>query len=577
MFRRLFRTVRGRYVLIISFLVISILVVLSFFSYQMIRTSIESRGRAHMDSAIRMISQQLDEEYTQALQISQHMTSRGVVGKQMNEMMRAKDMYELGEAKRKLGSNLQTVTAIGKQVELALYYSPEEGSITATTFMPKDNFNPAQGLPIARQTRSVTFHAIHESKSRFSNHPVVSVAWPDTFLFDRNLIIYVEVRTSVPELLKDINEEDASGYILFQLTKDGEICYCSHQEYANQDASVLCFDGSELFGMSNHLVWCKNQSNSGYTYVLAIPRSTFTEHMFQWIDYLIIGILIAIILICIAVALFNHLILRKLQLIVDAVNAVSRPELFMTSKRTGMTEYDNLMERFEDLLEYARQLIDEVRVKEEQKSKLELETLYYQINPHFLMNSLNSLYWLARLNKQKEISDYVHHLMEILNYSLGRGEKDPTLRRELDISRDYLALEQMKHRFTVIYEVEEGAYLDSPTPRLFLQPVVENAVSHGMDTDGHLKIIVQPDESGAVIVIDDDGCGIEPDLIQEFSSLDSIKMHGGIGLRYTASMLRQFYGEDCTLLLENKPEGGARATIHLSMWKEASHDTGTDY
>ena len=78
-------------------------------------------------------------------------------------------------------------------------------------------------------------------------------------------------------------------------------------------------------------------------------------------------------------------------------------------------------------------------------------------------------------------------------------------------------------------------------------------------------------------MIDDDGCGIEPDLIQEFSSLDSIKMHGGIGLRYTASMLRQFYGEDCTLLLENKPEGGARATIHLSMWKEASHDTGTDY
>ena len=167
MFRRLFRTVRGRYVLIISFLVISILVVLSFFSYQMIRTSIESRGRAHMDSAIRMISQQLDEEYTQALQISQHMTSRGVVGKQMNEMMRAKDMYELGEAKRKLGSNLQTVTAIGKQVELSLYYSPEEGSITATTFIPKDNFNPAQGLPIARQTRSVTFHAIHESKSKF--------------------------------------------------------------------------------------------------------------------------------------------------------------------------------------------------------------------------------------------------------------------------------------------------------------------------------------------------------------------------------------------------------------------------
>ena len=571
------RTVRGRYILIIILLVFSILIVLSFFSYQMIQTTIENRGKSYMESSTRMIAHQMDEEYQHVLQISQHMTSHGVVGKQVNEILRSEDMYDLGEAKRAMIRNLQTVTAIGKQVELATYYMPENSSIFATTFLPRDSFSPTEGLRTVRKTKSVTFHAVHESQSRFSNHDVLSVAWPDTFASDLDLIIYVEARTSVPEMLEEVNAEETNGYMLFQLTPEEEICYCSNPTCLKEMAGKICFSGEDGFRMSNEMVWCKNQSASGFYYVLAIPRSVFYQHVLHWFDYLITGVLIALILVAAAVYLFNRLILQKLQMIVDAVNAVSRPELRMTSQRTGMMEYDNLMERFENLLEYARQLIEEVKRQEEQKAKLELERLYYQINPHFLMNSLNSLYWLARLNHQKEISEYTHRLMELLNYSLGRSGKGPTLRRELEVIRDYLALEQMKHSFSVDYQIEEGSYLDSPTPRLFLQPVVENAVSHGMDTDGHLRISVHPDDSGTILTIEDDGCGIEPERLRMLQTMEQIQEHAGIGLRYTVSMLRQFYGNAALLKLENRPEGGTRATIRLYMWKESFHDQGTHH
>lgn len=570
-------TVRGRYIQIVCLLVITILVILSFFSWRTFQVTVESRGKTYMESAVHMLASQMDQEYQHVLQISQHMTSIGVVGKKVNEILQSKNMYDLGEAKREMTGSLQTVTAIGKQVELALYYEPNTQEIFATTYPPISTFSLTEGINTVRQTRSISFHAVHKSQSRFSDYPVLSVSWPDHFSAGQDLIIYVEVRTSMSELLKEINLNAGSAYSLIQMSNKGEICYCSDPAFLQGSDLETVYLSEENFGTSDHLVWCRNRSQSGFDYVLVITKTSFYTSVLQWLDYLIIGVLMALVLMGGAILLFNRKILHKLQFIVEAVNAVQRPELIMTQQRTGLAEYDNLMNRFEILLAYARQLIEEVKSQEEEKSKLELETLYYQINPHFLMNSLNSLYWLARLNEQKEISNYVHHLMELLNYSLGRIGEGPTLRRETEILKDYIALEQMKRSFFVTYDIEEGSYLDAPAPRLFLQPVVENAISHGLDTDGHLSIAVHPDENGAILIIEDDGCGIEQEQLKQLRSMELIRQNGGIGLRYTVSMLKQFYGDNCSIRLENRETGGTRVTMRLGMWKEGFHDPGSDH
>lgn len=573
--QKLLHTVRGRYILIISFLVFGILGVIIFFSIHMIRTTVENRGRSYMESSVHMLASQVDQEYRHILQIAQHMTSEGVVGQQVNDILRAKDMYDLGEAKRVFSKSLQTVTAIGEQVELALYYSPDENDVFASTFLPRKNFSLSDELKTVRRTRHISFHAIHQSQSRISDHDVVSVSWLDTFANEKDLAIYVEVRTSLPNLLKEINENEDSDYTILQLTHSGEICYTSNPGFDTQAQLQEIPLSDETFGFTDQLVWCRQRSDSDFYYVLIKPKNLFYADLVGWTKNLIIAIVISVLFLATAVILFNKMILRKLQKIVDAVNAVRRPELIMTSERTGLLEYDKLMDRFRELLEYAQQLIMEVRLHEEEKSRLELETLYYQINPHFLMNSLNTLYWLARLNNQKEISTYAHHLMELLSYSLGRTSQEPTLRTELEVMKEYLALEQVKHSFSVEYDIAEGNYLDAPTPRLFLQPLVENAVNHGMDTDGKLTIRVGLEETGAIIVIEDDGCGIGPEKIEQLRSMESMAEHGGIGLRYTVSMLRQFYGNEALLTIENLPTHGTRVTVRLGMWKEKGHDSGS--
>lgn len=89
-----------------------------------------------MESATHLLAEQIDQEYAHILQIAQHMTVNGMAGKQVNEILRAQTVYDLGEAKRALSVGLQTITAIGNQIELALYYSPSDNEIFATTFSP---------------------------------------------------------------------------------------------------------------------------------------------------------------------------------------------------------------------------------------------------------------------------------------------------------------------------------------------------------------------------------------------------------------------------------------------------------
>lgn len=102
-----------------------------------------------------------------------------------------------------------------------------------------------------------------------------------------------------------------------------------------------------------------------------------------------------------------------------------------------------------------QELIESEQRKEKEKADLELEKLMYQINPHFLMNALNSIHWMALTNHQKEIDDYVKHLGFILSYSLGKAEQNTTLRTELKYLQYYLELQQMTHDFSSEFDIAE--------------------------------------------------------------------------------------------------------------------------
>nr|WP_306812787.1 histidine kinase [Paenibacillus soyae] len=214
-----------------------------------------------------------------------------------------------------------------------------------------------------------------------------------------------------------------------------------------------------------------------------------------------------------------------------------------------------------------QQLILDVEQKEKRRHQLEIEKLAYQINPHFLMNTLNSVRWLAAMHKQAEIEKFVSSLIYLLSYNLGKSEGKATFRSEVEVMRTYLELQQMRHDFEVTLDIAEGDYLDSPVARFILQPIVENAVCHGLDDNGMLEIRITPDEAAQAVrvIIRDDGKGLSQETLAllQRDTPGQQQTGWGIGLRYVRSMLDSFYGHNARMSIQSTPNQGTTVTLTL--------------
>jgi len=188
-----------------------------------------------------------------------------------------------------------------------------------------------------------------------------------------------------------------------------------------------------------------------------------------------------------------------------------------------------------------------------------LDALRAQLNPHFLFNVLNSAAMLARKGKPAEVVTVLARLGDLLRYVLREGSRgETTLQEELEFLRSYLELERVRFgdRLTVRFEADPGL---SPlrVPSLILQPLVENAVRHGISCrPGAGRIEIRARRAGARMQLEirDDGPGLSPQRANGT---------GGIGIRNTRERLKERYGAAAELTLRTLPEGGTAALVSL--------------
>ena len=220
------------------------------------------------------------------------------------------------------------------------------------------------------------------------------------------------------------------------------------------------------------------------------------------------------------------------------------------------------------------QVLQETKLEEQKKSeKAEIEKLMYQINPHFVLNTLYSIQWMAQKSGNIELREFVHNLMAILSYNLGKEKDVSTLRTEIEIAKRYVDIQRQRYDFDIRMEIEDGSWLDAPTIRMLLQPLIENTLQHGLGACGRLELWIfhDPISHYGVIIVRDHGDGLSKEKLLELNlplgADETANKRTGIGLRYVRSVLETFYKGQALLHVNSILGGGTTVTILIPLDK----------
>ncbi|RED84243.1 cache domain-containing sensor histidine kinase [Cohnella phaseoli] len=229
-----------------------------------------------------------------------------------------------------------------------------------------------------------------------------------------------------------------------------------------------------------------------------------------------------------------------------------------------------LSQQFNKMIRRINELVREVREVNESKRQAELKAVMHRINPHFLFNTLSTIKWLVRYNQSAKAYDALSSLVLLLEANMGKKGSFVTLAEELDIVAKYLSILQIRYdkEFRLHADIAQEAET-FPVPRMLVQPIVENAVFHGLvplGGGGDIWIEARATEQAIAIVIRDNGRGISPDDLQKLDdSRQDAEPSGmtGIGLTHVREWIRLYYPPGSEMRIGNDPEGGAIVRMKL--------------
>lgn len=534
---------------------------MSIISYGAIRTLQQSKIKTAMTYDLHQISSNLSQSYMRLLQISQQMSTNDEIGSLVDQSFIVRDSFDKHALLQNISQTIGLVTFSNLSTQLVTYYDPARRTTRFETLPVRQNFAP-ETLPKLSESPVFQYQAPHKSESGCSTDLVISVTRRETFSNGESWDIYAEAKTDIENYTGQLSGEGSLNYQLLLLDRNGVVRYSSIPKTFAIGTHCEFLSGQ---GKTKDYVWESLESSIGFQAVIMMPASSYNRELYSLARNSLLISVLGIFTIALIGVMLARDIHGTLQQFAAEMKDLGHGDLNRNQHHTGIREFDSLFQTFNEMKAQIGRLAVENRKKEEEKHRIELDELTYRINPHFLMNALNSIHWLAVLHGQKEIDKFVSTLNRLLCYNLGKDGKPATLRTEIQLMRSYLDLQQMRYDFNAVFDVVPGEYLDRPCARFILQPIVENAVRHGLNENGTLLLRVQPDYTAQKvrILVQDDGEGMRRETLEKLST----NGHNGkgIGLRYVVSILKSYYGGKAQMHISSAEHEGTTVTIELPL------------
>jgi two-component system, sensor histidine kinase YesM len=263
--------------------------------------------------------------------------------------------------------------------------------------------------------------------------------------------------------------------------------------------------------------------------------------------------------------------IKKLHNVTTTITGEDLQTLVTTNNVDEITE---LGLSFNLMIAQIRELLRSKIQEQENLKKAELKTLQAQINPHFLYNTLDTIVWMAESNKTDQVIEIVRALSSFFRIALSRGKDWISLRQEIEHVNSYLTIQKMRYRDILDYVIDvDEDLLDSTILKLTLQPLVENALYHGIKTKrkgGEIVVTARRDEQNNVILnVRDDGVGFTPYKLAQIREMlsgeaSAITMkEGGFGLDNVNKRIKLYYGTQYGLSIQSHYRGGTEVTVTI--------------
>lgn len=241
----------------------------------------------------------------------------------------------------------------------------------------------------------------------------------------------------------------------------------------------------------------------------------------------------------------------------------------------GTTEITSLTESFEHMVVQIKELVEKVRQEEVTLRKTELKALQAQINPHFLYNTLDAIAWLCEEERHKDAVEMVNSLAKLFRISISRGHELITIEKEMQHAKSYLKIQNFryKNQFTYSFDVDEEC-LNYLCNKITLQPIIENAIYHGIDRmvdEGKINIGIHQKGDRIIFTVEDNGVGMTEEQCEEILHKDAGD-RVGIGIKNVNDRIKIYFGEEYGLTIQSELDEGTRVTI--SMPKITENDYG---
>ena len=369
-----------------------------------------------------------------------------------------------------------------------------------------------------------------------------------------------------------LDEEDHMVY-----TPINPVVYRIKPQWLTDEDETLTVD----IGGGRYLIRYKTSNKTGWKTVSVKSYDELMGDFNRMIGIFAVILVATLILVQYLSIRVSDNITRPIKRLRDLMMQTEEGNLSLRFESDSHDEIADLGMSFNHMIKRIRELLDRVRQEEDLKRKAELKIVQEQFKPHFLYNTLDTINWMAREHGAKDIVNLVDALTNVFRISLSHGKDYITIKEEINYISSYLYVQKTRYEDKLLFEIDaDEDCMQRQVPKLILQPLVENAIYHGIKLKrgtGHIGISVHRVDDRICMTVEDDGKGMDEntrdslrDLLKTGERTDDIKVddNQSFGLFYVKERLQQRYRDSYSVEVESTQDIGTRISIYIPFFEE---------